>query len=66
MTADVLTYPFGDFEVGLDVLNIFDSDGDDIEYFYESRLFSEASPVDDFHFHPVEPREFRFRLRYLF
>ncbi|MGI9204597.1 MAG: TonB-dependent receptor [Woeseiaceae bacterium] len=61
-----LSYPIGEFEIGLDVLNVFDSDGNDIEYFYESRLFNEVSSVDDFHFHPVETREFRFRLRYQF
>jgi outer membrane receptor protein involved in Fe transport len=61
-----LSYPLGDFELGLDILNLFDSGGHDIEYFYESRLFDEAEPVEDFHFHPVEPREFRFRLRYQF
>jgi outer membrane receptor protein involved in Fe transport len=61
-----LSYPLGEFELGLDVLNVFDSDGHDIEYFYESRLMNEALPVEDFHFHPVEPREFRVRLRYQF
>jgi hypothetical protein len=61
-----LTYPLGAFEVGLDILNIFDSDGNDIEYFYESRLINEPQPVEDFHFHPVEPREFRIKLRYQF
>ena len=33
---------------------------------YESRLFNETAPVEDFHFHPVEPRELRLRLRDLF
>jgi outer membrane receptor protein involved in Fe transport len=61
-----LTYPIGELELGLDVLNIFDTDGNDIEYFYESRLFDEPTPVEDYHFHPVEPREFRIRLRYQF
>lgn len=61
-----LSYPLGEFELGLDVLNLFDSDGHDIEYFYESRLAGEIQPVEDFHFHPVEPREMRFRVRYRF
>ena len=61
-----ITYPLGNFEIGLDVLNLFDSDGNDIEYFYESRLSAEPAPVEDFHFHPVEPREFRIKLRYRF
>ena len=60
------SYPIGDFEVGIDVLNLFDVDGNDIEYFYESRLPSEPGPVEDYHFHPVEPREFRLQLRYNF
>jgi outer membrane receptor protein involved in Fe transport len=61
-----LKYPLGEFEFGLDILNVFDVDGNDIEYFYESRLQNEILPVEDFHFHPVEPREFRIRLRYQF
>lgn len=61
-----LAYPLGDFELGLDILNLFDSDGNDIEYYYESRLQDELLPVEDFHFHPVEPRELRIRLRYQF
>lgn len=61
-----LSYPLGEFEMGLDVLNLFDSDGNDIEYFYESRLLNEVAPVEDFHFHPVEPRELRFKVRYRF
>ena len=60
------SYPIGDLEVGIDVLNLFDVDGNDIEYFYESRLPSEPGPVEDYHFHPVEPREFRLQLRYNF
>lgn len=61
-----LSYPLGNWQIGVDVLNLFDTDANDIEYFYESRLFSEPVPVEDFHFHPVEPREFRLRLQYRF
>ena len=61
-----LTYPLGGLELGIDVLNLFDSDGNDIEYYYESRLVNEATSTEDFHFHPVEPREFRLKIRYLF
>jgi len=55
-----------------DVLNLFNSDAHDIDYFYCSRLrkangalepgaCSDGTPgVDDIHFHPVEPRQFRF------
>ncbi len=61
-----VNYPVGRFDVGVDVLNLFDSTGNDIEYFYESRLPNEAAPVEDFHFHPVEPREFRVQVSYRF
>lgn len=61
-----LSYPLAKFEFGLEVLNLFDSGGHDIEYFYESRLFNEVQSVEDFHFHPVEPREFRLRIKYVF
>ncbi|MEJ8566215.1 TonB-dependent receptor [Elongatibacter sediminis] len=61
-----LSYPLGRFVLGLDVLNLFDAEANDIEYFYESRLFGETDPVEDWHFHPVEPREFRLSMKYLF
>jgi hypothetical protein len=41
------------------VLNVFDSDDNDISYFYESQLQGEAAPTADVHFHPVEPRTLR-------
>ncbi len=44
----------------LDILNLFDSGDHDIDYFYQSRLPNEgADGVEDIHFHPVEPRQFR-------
>ncbi len=56
--------------VHLDVLNLFGSKDQDIAYFYASCLPSElgsapcptAAPrdgIEDVHFHPVEPRQFR-------
>lgn len=42
-------------EFALDVLNALDRRASDIEYYYASRLPGEATPVDDVHFHPVEP-----------
>lgn len=42
------------------VFNVFDSDDNDITYFYGSQLPGEAAPVEDIHFHPVEPRTVRF------
>jgi hypothetical protein len=47
------------WEFGLDVLNLLDSRDHDIDYFYESRLPGEADPVEDIHFHPLEPRTIR-------
>lgn len=45
--------------VSLELLNVLDSDDRDITYFYESQLAGEAAPVEDIHFHPVEPRSVR-------
>ena len=43
--------------------NLLDSQDNDITYFYESQLPGETAPVADRHFHPVEPRTFRFTLK---
>lgn len=51
---------------GIELLNAFDSEDADITYFYESQLAGEAAPVEDIHFHPVEPRQVRFSVRYRF
>jgi hypothetical protein len=46
-----------------DLLNLFDSEGSDIDYFYTSRLQGEpGSGVDGIHFHPVEPLTLRVAL----
>jgi outer membrane receptor protein involved in Fe transport len=47
------------FSIALAAYNVFGSDDNDITYFYESQLPGEASPVEDRHFHPVEPRTLR-------
>ena len=47
---------FGQFEIGLDILNLFDAEDYDMVYFYESQLPGEAAPVEDIHFHPVHPQ----------
>jgi len=44
------------------MFNVFDSEDNDITYFYESQLAGEAAPVGDRHFHPVEPRTLRVTL----
>lgn len=54
-------------ELGLEVLNLFDSDDFDIEYLYASRLPGEAiEGVVDRHAHPFEPRSLRLSLEYRF
>jgi outer membrane receptor protein involved in Fe transport len=54
---------FGErFSVALAAYNVFDSADNDITYFYESQLPGEAGPVEDRHFHPVEPRTLRLTL----
>jgi len=45
------------------LFNVFDSRDHDVTYFYASQLRGEAQPVNDIHFHPVEPRTFRVTLR---
>lgn len=47
------------WEIGLDVLNVFNAEDDDIAYFFESRLPGEASGLEDIHFHPSNPRSVR-------
>ncbi|WP_439134114.1 TonB-dependent receptor [Pseudomaricurvus sp.] len=51
---------------GVEVLNLLDSEDDDITYYFESLTASELAanmaPVEDYHFHPVEPRTFRVTL----
>jgi hypothetical protein len=47
------------FAVSLAAYNLFDSHDNDITYFYESQLPGEGAPVEDRHFHPVEPRTLR-------
>ncbi len=59
-------YDWKNLTFGLDVLNAFDSQDADITYFFESQLAGEASPVEDLHFHPVEPRQLRASIRYAF
>ncbi len=55
---------FGKVTATVDVLNLFDRRDNDIAYFYTSRLPGEAvDGVDDYHFHPQEPRQVRFGLK---
>jgi outer membrane receptor protein involved in Fe transport len=47
------------YKISAAVYNVFDSKDSDITYFYESQLANESAPVEDIHFHPVEPRTVR-------
>ena len=48
------------WRIQVDVLNVFDSDDHDIDYFYASRLPGEAAQgVEDIHYHVFEPRQLR-------
>ncbi len=53
-------YKRGNYDLRIDVLNLLDSDDDDITYWYASRLPGEpAGGIEDEHFHPIEPRNLR-------
>ena len=45
--------------VSLATYNLLDSHDNDITYFYGSQFPGESAPVEDRHFHPVEPRTLR-------
>jgi outer membrane receptor protein involved in Fe transport len=49
--------------MSIEVLNLLDSEQNDITYFYDSQLADESSAVSDYHFHLVEPRQVRVTLR---
>ena len=45
-------------EYRVDMFNVFDSNGADVSYFFESRLPDEGTDgVADVHVHPLEPRK---------
>ncbi len=57
-----LGYRLGNARIAISILNAFDQETSDIQYFYESRLSGEpAGGVGDVHFHPAEPRQLRVR-----
>ena len=57
-------YRSADWSVRADILNLTDSDDHDIDYFYASRLATEASEMEDVHYHVMEPRTVRLSLTY--
>nr|WP_256489408.1 TonB-dependent receptor [Pleionea sp. CnH1-48] len=67
VTNFAITHTLSSWQIDVKVLNLFDSDDHDIDYFYASRLPSEdAAGIEDNHFHPIEPRTMRVQVRYLF
>src|SRR6266568_112411 len=48
--------------LNFDVFNLFNRKSSDIDYYYASQLRDETAPVNDIHFHPVEPRSARIAL----
>jgi len=59
-----LQYDFGSWRAGLEFLNLFDAQDDDIAYYFVSRLPGEAAPVEDIHFYPVMPFSLRASIRW--
>ena len=58
-----LGWSMDDWQVQLDILNIFDSSDHDVDYFYASRLAGEPlGGYDDIHYHIFEPRQIRLYL----
>jgi hypothetical protein len=58
-----LGWDFDAWALGVDLINLLDSRDHDIAYFFESRLAGEPAAVEDVHFHPVDPRSVRVRVR---
>ncbi|MFT6403517.1 MAG: hypothetical protein ACJA2D_002842, partial [Pseudohongiellaceae bacterium] len=61
-----VSYSSASWEVGVDVLNVFDASDDDIAYFFESRMPNESAGIEDIHFHPSNPRSVRALLKMRF
>ena len=51
-----------DLQLELEGFNLAKRRDSAIDYFYASQLKGEAAPVEDIHFHPIEPRSFRITL----
>lgn len=54
-----LNYDWAPLRLSVAVINLFDSNDNDIEYFFDSQLAGEPAPVSDVHSHPVAPRQVR-------
>ncbi|MGZ8227918.1 MAG: TonB-dependent receptor [Methylococcaceae bacterium] len=61
--SSMIGYEFNKtWTVQAEAFNLLDRQDSAIDYYYESRLRNEASPVNDIHFHPIEPVSFRMSL----
>lgn len=58
------SHSWDNWEVGVDVFNLFDAQGDDIAYYFEPQLANETNPVADTHFHPILPRTARATIKW--
>lgn len=59
----MLAYTQVNWKIKFEVLNLFDNNSHDIDYYYTSRLPGESSEgLDDNHFHVIEPRTARLSL----
>lgn len=55
-----LEHQIGRIELAANLLNVFDANDNEIEYFYASRLPGEpAGEIEDRHIRPIEPRQLR-------
>jgi outer membrane cobalamin receptor len=61
-----LSRDFDHWQLSIELLNVFDQDAHDIGYYYESQLSNELAPVEDYHYHPIEPRTLRATVQYQF
>lgn len=61
-------YSYNNLTFKLDLLNLFDSNDHDIDYFYASRLAGETEldGIEDIHYHVIEPRTVRASVSWAF
>jgi hypothetical protein len=56
-------FPGSGLRISASLLNLFDSQDNDIQYWYASRLdFEPSAGIEDLHFKPIEPRQLRLSL----
>ncbi len=64
MVNTMLSYRFQDITLAVSVLNLFDEEDNDIQYYYGSKLGAEVGETEDIHYHPALPRSVRISLCY--